>query len=99
MHSRVSRYEIPPDKIDAAIEAFREAGPALAALDGGLGGYLLVDRESGTALTVTFWENAAVLDASDARAAALRQRAVEPADGCVQAVEKYEVAVDFSRER
>ncbi len=91
MHARVARYAIEPDRIDDAVESFREAGRELAALEGYKGGHLLVDADEGTLVTFTLWENRAAVDASEVRAAGLRQRALKTVDGEVQSVACYDV--------
>ena len=65
MFARVARYQIPEENLDDAVEGFREAIEQLRGLQGNSGGYLLVDRDNSTALTVTFWENRAALESSD----------------------------------
>jgi heme-degrading monooxygenase HmoA len=95
MFARLSRYEVEPDRIDDAIQGFREASDALAELDGALGGYLLVDPETGNSITITLWESRAALDGSDTKAARLRRNAMEASGGSVQAVQTYEVPVEF----
>jgi heme-degrading monooxygenase HmoA len=95
MFARVSRYEVEPDRIDDAIEGFREASDALGQLDGALGGYLLVDPETGNSITITLWESRAALEGSDTKAASLRRNAMEASGGSVQSVEKYDVPVEF----
>ena len=97
LHARVARYEIPPERIDDAIDGFQEAATALRELEGSEGGYLLVDREDGKAYTITFWASGGALESSDSRAASLRRRAMERADGSVECVDKLEVAVEFGR--
>ena len=96
MFSRVARYRIPEENLDDAIGAFGRALDELKEIQGGLGGYLLVDRDNCTALTVTFWENRAALEASEVRASHLRSNAVGPYGGEIQAVDRCEVALDFS---
>ncbi|MGH3063208.1 MAG: antibiotic biosynthesis monooxygenase family protein [Gaiellaceae bacterium] len=96
MFARVARYQIPEENLDAAVEAFREAIEELRQLQGNSGGYLLVDRDNSTALTVTFWENRAALESSDMQASRLRSQAVTSHGGEIQAVDRCEVAIDFS---
>jgi len=81
--------------MERAVEGFREAGEGLQELEGHVGGYLLVDGETGTALTLTLWENQTAMAASNTRAASLRQRAMRDAEGSVVSVEEYQVAVEF----
>ena len=96
MFARVARYQIPEENLDAAVEGFREAIDELRQLQGNSGGYLLVDRDNSTALTVTFWENRAALESSDMQASRLRSQAVTPHGGEIKAVDRCEVAIDFS---
>ena len=97
MYSRIARYEVPPERLDEAVRAFDEAARGLSELDGSLGGYLLVDREGGTAMTLTLWADQESMSRSEVAAAALRRRAVASVEGDVHSVECFEVAVDFTR--
>lgn len=95
MHARLARYAIDPDRIDDAVESFREAGRELSQLEGYRGGHLLVDNEEGSLLTLTLWEDRAAMDRTEVRAAGLRQRALRAVDGDVQAVTCYEVPFEL----
>jgi heme-degrading monooxygenase HmoA len=96
MWARVARYEVDPEQMDAAVRGFEAATEQLRGLRGTRGGYLLVDRENGSAQTVTFWESHEALSASEVLAAGLRRQAMEEAQGQVSAVGVYEVAAEFS---
>ena len=96
MFARVARYKIPEESFDEAVEGFREAVEQLRGIQGNSGGYLLVDRDNGTALSVTFWENRAALESSEVKASQLRSQAVGPHGGAIEAVDRCEVALDFS---
>ena len=96
MFARISRYEIPTDRLDDAVEAFRAAGGGLSRLDGLVQGYLLVESESGDVVTTTFWRTRADAENSRSRASRLRQDAVRAVEGAVQSVVEYEVVTDFS---
>jgi heme-degrading monooxygenase HmoA len=96
MFARVARYQIPEDKMEEGIEAFRAAADQIRQLDGTTGGYLLIDRDNCTALTVTFWENRVAMEASEVRASSLRSAAIAEVGGDVQTVDRCEVALDFS---
>lgn len=78
-----------------AVEAFREAASQLASLDGLQGGYVLTDEEEGVVMSITLWESRAAMDASEVRAARLRQDAAKKADGAVTSVHLLEVAVEI----
>ena len=45
---------------------------------------------------MTFWESRAALEASEVQASRLRSEAVSPHGGEIQAVDRCEVALDFS---
>lgn len=96
MFARVARYQIPEESLDDAVEGFRDAFGQVSGLQGNSGGYLLVDRDNCTALTVTFWENRVALESSEVQASRLRAQAVGPHGGEIQAVDRCEVALDFS---
>ena len=96
MFARVARYRYPEERIDEAVDAFRTASEGLRELEGNVGGYLLVDRDNSTALTVTFWESRLALEASEVQASRLRSDAINEVEGEVQAVDRCEVAIDFS---
>jgi heme-degrading monooxygenase HmoA len=98
MFARVARYRYPAERYDEAVEAFRTASEQLRAIEGNTGGYLLVDRDNSTALTVTFWENRAAMEASEVRASRLRSQAIDAVEGEVEAVDRCEIALDFSEE-
>ena len=95
MWARVARYEVEPEQLDAAVAGFEDAARSLADLRGTRGGFLLVDREDGAALTVTLWESYDLMCASEVAAAGLRRQAMEQAQGRVAAVHLYEVAAEF----
>ena len=98
MFARVARYRIPDEKIEEGINAFREAAEKLSELEGTTGGYLLIDRDNCTAITVTFWENRVAMESSEVRASRLRAAAIAEVEGEVQAIDRCEVALDFSEQ-
>jgi heme-degrading monooxygenase HmoA len=95
MWARVARYEVEPERMEAAVEGFEAAASGLSGLSGTRGGFLLVDREEGSVLTVTFWESWDALRSSDVAATVLRRQAMEEAQGQVASVAIYEVAAEF----
>jgi heme-degrading monooxygenase HmoA len=96
MFARLARYRIPGERLDEAAAAFATAAEQLREIDGNTGGYLLVDRDNETATTVTFWENRAALEASEVQASRLRAEAIGGVEGEVMAVDRCEVALDFT---
>jgi quinol monooxygenase YgiN len=98
MFARVVRYRISESRFGEVIPAFREAVEGLQEIEGNRGGYLLIDRDNCTALTMTLWENQAALDASEVAASRLRSEAIEAVEGEIQTVDRCEVALDFSEQ-
>ena len=95
MFARVARYDVQPDRTGEAIEAFREGVQQLEGLNGLKGGYVLADWEDGVIMSMTFWENRAVMDESESKAAALRQTAAKNVDGTVVSVHNLDVALEI----
>ncbi len=98
MHARVSFYQLPPGgDVDAAVGGFDQATDAVQQLDGHQGLMLLVDRDSGKAITLTLWDSEDTLRSSSEQANTLRERAAGAGGLTIQAVEHYEVARDVRR--
>jgi heme-degrading monooxygenase HmoA len=98
MYARIARYQIPIDNFGQVVEAFRESVEEVQGIEGSKGGYLLVDPDNSTALSVTFWENRVAMEGSEVRASRLRSQAIEALAGAVQSVDRCEVALDFSEQ-
>jgi heme-degrading monooxygenase HmoA len=99
MLARVARYEVSSDRIDDAVDAFGSAAKEIQALEGFVGGYLLVDHEDGRTMTVTIWDNQQALDASEGQARSARSRAADAVGGSVLSVESFEVAQELAATR
>jgi heme-degrading monooxygenase HmoA len=97
MHARVSFYDMSSDQADAGIEGFRGVQDSVQKMQGNQGGMLLVDREGGKAITITFWDSAKDLEATGEQANQLRQQVANQAGLSIRSVEGYEVAVQFGR--
>ena len=96
MQARVARYRIEPERCQDAVASFTEAGAEIARLDGYRDGYVFVDPEDGCILTVTVWESHNALNASEMKANSSRRRAAEAVDGTVEAVSRFEVAIELA---
>jgi heme-degrading monooxygenase HmoA len=90
MHARVSTYEFTSDKIDEAVSRFRDAMGELDAMQEGV---VLVDRSTGRAMTITYWESEQAAVESREAANRVRTDAAEAASGSVTSVEEFEVAL------
>lgn len=93
MHARVSTYELATDKLEEGISSFREAIDRIRELDGFREALFLIDRENGQAVTITFWDGAASMGASNVSASRARSDAARAADGEVKSTCEYEVAI------
>ena len=96
MHARVSFYDAQT-RADDAIKAFEQVTGPIEEMEGNRGGMLLIDRGSGKAITITFWDTEEDLNTSVARANQLRQQAADSGGLTVRSVEHYEVGMEFGR--
>jgi heme-degrading monooxygenase HmoA len=99
MHARVSLYEGggAVAEVDTAVQAFKDALNALREIDGHQGATLLVDRNSGKAVTITYWDTEDHLKASVEAADKLRRRAADMGGLSIRDVAHYEVAMEEKR--
>ncbi len=93
MLARVSTYAGTPDQAEEGIRNFQGLTEVLRSLDGFEGAYLLVDRGTGNAVTITLWSSEDALQASAERAKQMRSEAAGSAGMSIESVENYEVAV------
>ena len=67
MYARITTVHAPPDRMDEGIRIFEsEVLPPTREQPGFRGAYLLVDRATGKAISITLWETEADLERSDA---------------------------------
>ena len=78
MFARVSKFEgFSGDQVDEAVRVAREQFVPAAQQSGGFEGmYVLADRESGTALSITLWERREAMQASEEQADSSRRRSL-----------------------
>jgi heme-degrading monooxygenase HmoA len=94
MFARATRGSVPADKLDDAIARFQSRVlPSFATQPGYLGGVLLADRGTGAVRAITYWQDEAALNASEAMAAASRAEAAQTSGGRVEEPEPYEVVL------
>ncbi len=92
-YARVSTYQFPAEQADQAAPAFEDAIENLQEIEGVTDALLLVDRNSGKAITITVWESQDALTASEQQADEIRQRGAASGGGEIAGVERYEVAL------
>ncbi|HYR63891.1 MAG TPA: hypothetical protein VET24_14835 [Actinomycetota bacterium] len=95
MYARVSTYAASPTDVDRLVQAFGSDN-RLSQMAGLRDAFLLVDRASGRALTVTLWESEEAVTASAAGATELRRDAAGSAGSSIESVETYEVAIHLA---
>jgi quinol monooxygenase YgiN len=95
MFLRATRIQTPPDKVGAAIDNFEtNIVKGIRSAPGNQGAVLLVDRQSGAALGVTYWESAKALAASEQTGIQSRTQAVQNVAGArIVNVERAELMI------
>ncbi|HZS14848.1 MAG TPA: hypothetical protein VFC09_09640 [Candidatus Dormibacteraeota bacterium] len=94
MWVRGSRLRVPPARIDSAISNFTdETVPKLKSIPGNAGAVLLVERQQGVALALTYWKDRAALDASETQATGLRAGVADTVGATIEDVQRLEVMV------
>jgi heme-degrading monooxygenase HmoA len=94
MYARVLRVTGDPAKADEGIEAYRSrAAPALKEQGGYAGARLLIDRETGAGMSVTYWQDEQTLGASESALASVRGDTMSRFGADAPATENYEVVV------
>jgi heme-degrading monooxygenase HmoA len=92
--ARVARYEVPAERFETAVEAYRAATDELDGVSGFQGGYVFTAPEEGVIMSMTLWQSRAAMDESEVHAARLRREATDQVDGEVMSVQRFEVAVE-----
>ncbi len=95
MFIRGTRVQTPPDKVDDAIANFKQQVlPTARSTTGNLGASLLVDRETGAGIGITYWESAKALAASEQMGIKTRTDAARNVTGTeIVNVERYEIVI------
>ena len=97
MVGRLSTYEGPADAIDRMRGEFERLTDELRTMNGFEHADLLVDRDSGEAMTLTLWDNEAAAEASAERAKGMREEVARAAQHEIKSVRNYEVALRVGR--
>ena len=94
MRARISTLEGSPEHIDEGLRQVREnVLPQLQQQEGFKGMVALANRQTGTTLGITFWENEEALKASEEAADRLREDSAEAMSDTIAGVERYEVGL------
>jgi heme-degrading monooxygenase HmoA len=95
MFLRATRIQAPPEKVEQAIENFEtNIIKGLRSAPGNQGAVLLVNRQTGAALGVTYWESAKALAASEQTGIQSRTQATKGVPGSqIVNVERAELMI------
>lgn len=91
MFARVSRYEVPAERLQEDLEGAQATARRVEAMPGSLGIYYLVDREAGRTMSITLWQDEAAMKASEESADSLRAETTSAVAARITGVERYEV--------
>jgi heme-degrading monooxygenase HmoA len=92
MFARVTSYSGTPEKIERALETYREQVlPWVSDATGFRGLVVLLDRDREEGIALTFWADEASLRDNVASGAALRDEIAEAAETPIVEVRSYEV--------
>lgn len=94
MFARISTYELESERAEEATVAFREAIKRIRGLDGLERALLLIHRDRDRAVTVTFWDSLAAMEASRVPASRARTEAARAVDSGITSTEEYDVTID-----
>jgi hypothetical protein len=90
---RLTRADIDPAKIDAAVAAYEDSAvPWLVEAAGLCTARLYIDRRTGRSIAETLWTDKSALIASRSVAATVRVETVTATGAAIRAVEEYELA-------
>ena len=92
MFARVSAYRADQDT-DRLLEGFQETIGALQLVDGFSHAYFLIDRDAGTAVSMTIWESEDAMEASEAGGEDRRRHRSRTGAASVESVDHYRVGL------
>src|SRR5688572_32068613 len=81
MLARVTSFQAKLDQADQGASIFQEGMPAIRDLDGFKDAVLLLDRQSGKAMTIALWQDRETMQGAALEAGKLFQKAAETIDG------------------
>lgn len=94
MFARVTAVQVPADKIDDGVAAFKEKVlPTAQDQPGYKGAAFFADRSSGKAMGMTLWESEEARSKAGEALVQARQAALDAMGGSTPPVDEYEVMV------
>lgn len=98
MFARVITARVPLDMLQVGEERTLEASARMRALPGGRGSLVMVDRNAGTLVAVTLWEDREAERASEEAGSVERREAAAASSGQIVDVAVYEVVELVARQ-
>ncbi len=94
MFARVTRYRGSPEKIEEGLRIYREEViPWLRDATGFRGWLVLINRERGATIGVTFWAAEEAMHDTEATGGVLRDEVAASIEATMESMEFYELAV------
>jgi heme-degrading monooxygenase HmoA len=95
MHARIGRISFSSDKADEVTSHVRDnVVPSYEGEDGFKGFALLLDRDGGEGIGISFWETEDAMKATDGIGDKARQGAAEAGSGSDRGLQHFEVTID-----
>jgi heme-degrading monooxygenase HmoA len=94
----IAKSQLPREKVDAFVEAINQNSPKVKAITGLQKIHFFVDRNTGRAGTVSYWDSEASAKSGGQELQALREQTVGGLGGKVESVEPYEVVLSLVAE-
>jgi hypothetical protein len=92
MHARVTTFEGSPEQIEKGVRVYREdVIPWLRDAEGFRGWIVLLDREAGRSIGLTFWTSSEAARDREESGATLRDEVAEAVGASMRSLEIYEV--------
>jgi hypothetical protein len=92
MFARIAVYDVPADRLDDAVVSFGAAIEQIAASEGLHDAYVLVNRDTGQAMTLTLWSTPDTMLRTRVQASRIRNEAAQAVGADVVSVEEYQIA-------
>jgi heme-degrading monooxygenase HmoA len=93
MYARATAVRIDPSRIDQGITKFNEVVPTLRPVPGYAGAALLVNRDTGEGIGVTYWDTLAHMNAAEQAGQRARQQSSEVTSAEVTDVDRFDMVL------
>jgi len=95
MFIRVTWAQSSPDRIEEQIASYpQQMATGLGSLQGYMGASLLIDRGTGAGVSVSYWESAESMQASEEAGATLRSQVTATNGAQIREIDRFELVVE-----